>query len=149
VNEADLTKVRPGMRADITPVGSSRSFAGQVWQVSPVVDPQSRLGTVRIALSYDFAIRPGGFASARIVSGSGESPLLPESAVMSDSDGSYVYIVNDKDMVERRNVTVGQVSSEGVAIATGLSGREKVVLSAGAFLNPGQKVRPNLDRAAR
>ncbi len=146
VSESDLSRLTSGMGGDVTPVGSNQSFAGRIWQVSPVVDPQSRLGTARIALGFDRALRPGGFASARIVSGSTQSPLLPESAVQSDNKGNYVYIVNGKNQVERRDVEVGQVSSEGVAIAKGLSGREKVVLSAGAFLSEGQKIRPNLEK---
>lgn len=148
VSEGDLQRLRPGISATVTPVGGSEGFAGQVWQVSPVVDPQTRQGMVRIAIPYTPAIRPGGFASARIVSGSGEAPLLPESAVQNDARGSYVYVVNAKDMVERRDVTVGQVSNAGVAVTAGLSGREKVVASAGAFLNPGQKVKPELQKTA-
>ncbi|MCF8707327.1 efflux RND transporter periplasmic adaptor subunit [Rhizorhapis sp. SPR117] len=149
VSEDDLARVSPGMESRVTPVGSDRTFTGQVWQVSPVIDPQSRLGMARIALNYDKALRPGGFASARIISGSTQSPLLPESAVQSDDEGNYVYIIDQKNMAVRRRVEVGQVSSEGVAITKGLTGREKVVLSAGAFLNPGQKVRPELQKAAR
>lgn len=147
VSESDLAGISAGMTAKITPVGSDRSFAGQVWQVSPVVDPQSRLGTARIALNYDKALRPGGFASARILIGTTQAPLLPESAVLSDADGNYVFIVDSNDEVERRAIQVGQVSNRGVAIASGLSGNEKVVLSAGAFLNAGQKIRPNLQKA--
>jgi hypothetical protein len=44
--------------------------------------------------------------------------------------------------VKRQPVKVGTVSADGVAIAEGLSGREQVVVSAGAFLTPGEKVRP-------
>lgn len=148
VSEGDLARVSPGMSAKVAPVGFGQSFIGRVWQVSPVVDPQSRLGTARILLSYDKALRPGGFASARIVSGTTEAPLLPESAVLSDDKGSYVYAINGRNEVERRAVQIGQVSNEGVAISQGLSGNEKVVLTAGAFLNPGQKVRPTVKKAS-
>src|SRR3546814_19367186 len=79
------------MTARVTPVGSQQSFMGRVWQVSPVVDPESRLGLARIALGYQKAIRPGGFASVRIVSGTTQTPLLPESAVQSDEKGNCVY----------------------------------------------------------
>ena len=34
---------------------------------------------------------------------------------------------------------------EGVTIAEGISGNERVVLSAGPFLNPGQKVKPRVE----
>ncbi|OAN54977.1 MULTISPECIES: efflux RND transporter periplasmic adaptor subunit [unclassified Sphingobium] len=142
VAEADLATLRPGNGATVTPIGSQARFAGRVWQVSPVVDPQTRLGIARIAVPYNPAIRPGGFASATITSGSGSAPLLPESAVQSDAKGSYVYIVNGKGQVERRDVTVGQVSDAGVAVTSGITGTEKIVTSAGAFLAPGQKVKP-------
>lgn len=145
--EGDLVTVRPGNSATVTPIGTQAGFAGRVWQVSPVVDPQTRLGIARIALPYDRAIRPGGFASATITSGSGSAPLLPESAVLNDAKGSYVYIVNAKNQAERRAVTVGQVSDAGVAVTSGLTGSEKIVTSAGAFLTPGQKVRPEMAKA--
>jgi HlyD family secretion protein len=144
VAEGDLAALRPGNSATVTPIGSDTQVAGQVWQVSPVVDPQTRQGIARIAVPYNKAIRPGGFASATITSGSGSAPLLPESAVQSDPKGSFVYIVNGKNQVERRDVSVGQVSDAGVAITGGITGTEKIVTSAGAFLTPGQKVRPEL-----
>ncbi|WP_420144429.1 efflux RND transporter periplasmic adaptor subunit [Sphingobium sp.] len=147
VAEGDLATLRNGNSATITPIGSSRSFAGRVWQVSPVVDPQTRQGIARIAVPYNAAIRPGGFASALITSGSGNAPLLPESAVQSDPKGSYVYIVNAKGQVERRDVTVGQVSDAGVAVTGGIDGTESIVTSAAAFLTPGQKVKPELMKA--
>ncbi|NWK94915.1 efflux RND transporter periplasmic adaptor subunit [Sphingobium lactosutens] len=147
VSEADLATLRAGNSATVTPIGGKQGFAGRVWQVSPVIDPQTRQGIARIAVPYNAAIRPGGFASAMITSGSGNAPLLPESAVQNDAKGSYVYIVNAKGQVERRDVTVGQVSDAGVAVTSGIDGSEKIVTSAGAFLTPGQKVKPEALKA--
>ncbi|MEN2786251.1 efflux RND transporter periplasmic adaptor subunit [Sphingomonas qilianensis] len=142
LSEADLAGLSVGVPAIVTPVGGAQSFKGQVWQVSPVIDPQTRQGVARIALSYNAALRPGGFAAADITSGGAQAPQLPESAVLSDDKGNYVFIVGAGNKVERRTVKVGAVSDAGVAIASGLSGSERVVLSAGAFLNPGQQINP-------
>lgn len=142
VAEGDLATLRSGNSAVVTPIGGKDQFAGRVWQVSPVVDPTARQGIARIAIPYNPAIRPGGFAAVTITSGSGTAPLLPESAVQSDPKGNYVYVINAKNMVERRDVTVGQVSDAGVAVTSGITGTEKIVTSAGAFLTPGQKVKP-------
>ncbi len=142
LSDADMSTVSVGVSAQVTPVGSERSFAGRIWQVSPVIDPQTRQGIARIALGYDAALRPGGFAAAIIASGTSLVPLLPQSAVQSDAKGNYVYIINAKNEVVRQSIKVGQVSDAGVAIAEGLTGSERVVVSAGAFLNPGQKVAP-------
>jgi RND family efflux transporter MFP subunit len=142
LSQQDLSLVRVGMPATVTPVGASQSVSGTVWQVAPVIDPQSRLGEVRIAIPYSPAIRPGGFAEARISSGTTVAPLLPQSAVLSDEKGNFVYVVNGKNQVERRDITIANVNDDGVVIAAGLSGNEAIVLSAGPFLNPGQKVNP-------
>ena len=145
--QQDLANVHVGMAAQVTPVGSTENVTGTVWQVAPVIDPQSRLGEVRIAVPYSPAMRPGGFAEAKITAGTTAAPLLPQSAVLSDEKGNYVYIVNAKNVVERRDITIGTVNDAGVTVATGLSGNEAVVLSAGPFLNPGQKVNPRREAA--
>lgn len=145
--QEDLAFVREGMTAAITPTGTDRSFAGRVWQVAPMIDAQTRQGSVRILVPYDPAIRPGGFAEAKIGAGGTTAPLLPQSAVLSDEQGNYVYVINGKNEVERRNVKIGTVDDQGVTIASGISGQESVVLSAGPFLNPGQKVSPKRQAA--
>lgn len=147
--EADLQRIKVGTRATVTPVGTSLQIAGQVWQVSPIVNMETRQGTVRIAVPYSAALRPGGFADARLISGTGEAPLLPESAVQSGSEGSFVLIVGKDDKVERRAVKVGSISDAGVAIASGLTGNERVVVLAGAFLNPGDKVKPVVQKSSQ
>jgi RND family efflux transporter MFP subunit len=142
VGENDLARLALGQSARVTPVGAPGSYIGHVWQLSPMIDPNSRQGTARIALPYAPGIRPGGFASAAIDSGSVSAPVLPESAILSDDGGSYVYVVGANNKVRRQPVTTGLVSERGIAIASGLSGRERVVLRAGGFLNPGDLVRP-------
>src|SRR4051794_10743307 len=148
LSQQALAYVHVGMPAQVTPVGSDRSFTGNVWQVAPVIDPQSRLGDVRIAVPFDPSMRPGGFAEARITAGTTTAPLLPQSAVLSDDRGNYVYVINGKNEVERRDIKIGTVEDNGVTVASGLSGTERVVLSAGPFLNPGQKVKPRSQAAS-
>ena len=142
VTEESLLQISNGVRATVTPVGSARSYSGEVWQVSPVIDPQDRQGTVRIALSYAPELRPGGFASAVISAGAMVVPKLPESAILADEKGSYVYIVGKGDRVARRAVKTGPITADGIAVVEGITGSERVVLRAGAFLSPGEKVEP-------
>jgi RND family efflux transporter MFP subunit len=142
VSESDLANLSIGQTATVTPVGTEESYEGQIWQLSPTIDSLSRQGTASIALAYREGLRPGGFASADIVSGSVDAPMLPESAVQSDNAGNYVYIVNEDNIIERRDITIGAVSNSGITIREGLEGTERVVRSAGAFLNPDDEVIP-------
>lgn len=149
MSEADLARMRVGLQASVLPVGTTAKFSGQVWQVAPIIDRQTRQGIARIALRYNRALRPGGFATAEIAAEQVDAPLLPESAVLSDDKGNYVFIVDAKNKVERRGVKTGSVSDAGIPIVEGLSGTEQVVLSAGAFLNPGETVVVQRAQSAR
>ena len=140
--QQDLALVRVGMPATVTPLGSDKQYSGSVWQVAPTIDPQTRQGQVKIAIPFDRAIRPGGFGEAKILAGQTTAPVLPQSAVMSDPRGTYVFVVGKDNKVQRRAVQTGQVEAAGVTIVGGLSGTEMVVETAGPFLNAGQLVRP-------
>lgn len=149
VGETDLAKLSTGVNASITPSGMDKSFTGQIWQLEPTIDAQTRQGTARIALSYAPGLRPGGFATAIINSGTIVAPMLPESAILSDDKGAFVYIVDKDNKVRRRGVTTGIVTPGGVAIVSGLTGAEKVVLRAGGFLTEGETIVPELQGAKK
>ncbi|MGB3740062.1 MAG: efflux RND transporter periplasmic adaptor subunit [Pontixanthobacter sp.] len=144
LSESDLSRISTGVSAQVIPVGTDKIFNGQVWQISPTIDAQNRQGTARIALPYAQELRPGGFASATIRSGTIVAPVLPESAVLSDDEGRYVYIVNRDNKAVRRSVQTGLVNENGIAITGGLRGNERIVLRAGGFLTAGETVAPKL-----
>ena len=66
--------------------------------------------------------------------------VLPQTAVMADTEGSYVLLVNAAGKVERRAVRVSGSTDSGVIIAAGLTGSERVVATAGGFLRGGEAV---------
>ncbi len=142
VGEAELGVIPVGAMGRVTPVGTTKTFTCEIWQKLPVIDMDTRQGTARCAMAYDPALRPGGFASVELSSGTVVAPRLPESAILSDEQGSYVYIVGENNAVVRRPVTIGQISNAGIIIADGLDGSEQVVLRAGGFLTEGETIRP-------
>jgi HlyD family secretion protein len=144
LSEDDLALISEGVPASVTPVGTDRQFNGTIWQVSPMINETSRQGMARISLPFDRALRPGGFASVEIKAGAMTAPVLPESAVQTSREGSFVYIVGKDNKVKRRPVKVGTTTANGLTIAEGLDGTERVVLYAGGFLNPDEVVKPKL-----
>ena len=144
LSEDDLAQIAVGITASVTPVGVDRVFEGNIWQISPMIDAQSRQGMARIALPFDKALRPGGFASVEIKSGEMTAPVLPESAVQTGRNGSFVYIVGKNNKVQQRPVKLGPVTASGLIIEEGLDGSERVVLYAGGFLNPDETINPKL-----
>jgi HlyD family secretion protein len=146
LSEVDLAAVSVGVQATVTPVGSEQSFSGPIWQISPMINAQNRQGIARVALPFNRALKPGGFASVVIKAGAVTAPVLPESAVQNDKQGSFVYVVGKDNKVERRAVKTGTVTPNGLAIVEGLDGTERVVLYAGGFLNPGESINPKLQK---
>lgn len=144
LSEDDLAQIAVGIPASVTPVGVDRVFNGNIWQISPMIDAQSRQGMARIALAFDPALRPGGFASVEIKSGAMTAPVLPESAVQTGREGSFVYIVGKNNKAQQRLVKLGPVTANGLIIEEGLEGTERVVLYAGGFLNPDETINPKL-----
>jgi HlyD family secretion protein len=146
LGETDLAAVPIGATASVTPAGTDKSFTCQVWQKAPVISQQTRQGTARCVMAYAPELRPGGFATARLNSGTLVAPMLPESAIQSDARGSYVYVIDSKNKVVRRPIELGMVTDDGIAIASGLNGSERVVVRAGGFLAEGDTVRPVASR---
>ncbi len=144
LSEAELAQLTIGEPADVTPVGAAGKFTGTIWQLAPMIDATSRQGMARIALPYAPGLRPGGFASAVLRSGSVVATQLPESALQADSRGSFVYVIGAKNRAERRPVKLGMITDGGVAVTGGLVGNERVVLRAGAFLSEGETVNPKI-----
>ena len=115
VAEQDMAGLEVGQSAAVYLVGNSQPFVGRIWLLGAVIDPQTRLGEVRIELRPSPALRPGAFARSMVTLNQAQRPILPETAVMADNAGSYVYVVGHDGVVERRPVRVGSVAPTGVA----------------------------------
>src|SRR5580658_842489 len=144
VAEQDLPLLKVGQQVSVHLTGISQVYPGHVRLLGAVIDPQTRLGTVRVSLTPDPNLRPGAFARADVTISSAERVVLPQTAVLTDDKGSYVYIVNAQNKVERRSVRVSGIVQNGVTITDGVGAQDQVVATAGAFLQQGELVKPVL-----
>jgi HlyD family secretion protein len=142
VAEQDLPLLQVGQLVDVRLTGTSHIYQGHVRLLPAVIDPQTRLGMARVSLTPDPNLRPGAFARAEVTVSNSERAVLPQTAVLNDDKGSYVLIVNAENKVERRSVRVSGIVQNGVTIGEGISGKERVVTTAGAFLQIGELVVP-------
>jgi RND family efflux transporter MFP subunit len=142
VAEQDLPLLQVGQKVDVKLTGTPKVYAGHIRLLGAVIDPATRLGTVRVALTPDPNLRPGAFARAEVTVSNAERTVLPQTAVLSDDKGSFVLIVNAQNKIERRAVRVSGIVQNGVSIADGVVGKEQVVATAGAFLEQGEIVNP-------
>jgi membrane fusion protein (multidrug efflux system) len=67
---------------------------------------------------------------------------VPRSAVLSDQQGDYVFVVGADNKAERRGIQLGQSTSTVAAVMSGLSETDKVIVEGLQRVRPGQPVAP-------
>lgn len=147
VPEVDLRALAPGQPVQLNvndPDG--KPFVGQVRLVSPIVDPRTRLGEVKIALPASPVLRPGMFVSGIVEVGQVSAPTVPEPAIIYRDAKAFVFsIEKEADTAGHRTVHAREIAAGGradgkVAIIAGLNPDEEVVLSGAGYLREGDKV---------
>lgn len=150
VSEADLARVRLGGRAEVVPDAyPDRRYDARVVKLYPQVNRQK--GTLKIEVSIsnpDEALLPD--MSVRIHFLGDDEParaggpalvLAPRSAVRSDANGSYAWVVTD-GRLRRQALRTGANQGEQAVVFEGLSGGEALVVGEAADLAEGQRVAP-------
>ncbi len=103
-------------------------------------------GTLRLRATFPNADRkmwPGQFVRVRMRLGMVESAVVvPNQAVQTGQEGSFVYVVKQDRSVENRPVTVGVRNGQELVIAKGLAEGETVVTEGQLRIAPGLKVNP-------
>jgi membrane fusion protein (multidrug efflux system) len=99
-------------------------------------------GTVTVTARFpnpDGVLIPGQFGRIVIKRGQPEMRMLiPQSCVLEDMQGRYVYTVSDDNVVIHKNVTLGQRNGVNWVVESGLQEGDRVIV------NGVQKVRPNM-----
>jgi RND family efflux transporter MFP subunit len=117
---------------------------GQIDFVDNRSDPAT--GTVRVRAVFanaDEVMAPGRFVRVRVATGQPYQALLvPEAAVMTEGGRKFVYVVNEKEVVESRPVTLGQVQGDLRVVKGGLNEGDRVITGGLPMAKPGKKVKP-------
>ena len=144
VAEADILRLAEGQPARLRAIGKGEALTGTVRLLEPTIDPVSRLGQARIAVSDSEALRSGMFVEAEIIVEEREALAVPLTAVGLTATGITVLRVKD-GLVEQVTVKTGIRDGAFVEIIDGLAAGDQVVSKAGAFVRPGDRINPVLD----
>jgi multidrug efflux pump subunit AcrA (membrane-fusion protein) len=119
-----------------------RDFAGHVARVSPSVTTASRTLTIEAEVENPNAeLKPGQFATVRILLSQSEPALLvPQKALRTISGSTYVFVVKNGH-VEQRLVQQGQTEGDLVELKSGVAADELVATSNVDQLSDGAAVR--------
>ncbi len=125
--------------------GTDYADAGRIEYVENEVDPQTGTATVRaIFRNPDHVLIPGQFVTLHARSKEVQRlPVIPQSAVLQDREGRFVYLLGENDTVSQRRIKTGARVATGWAVTEGLSGGELVVVQGIQRLRDGMTVQPS------
>ena len=159
VSETDLVDVRLKMKADgvdektlkrrLVPKirlanGAMYETPGRIDFSDNEVDPAT--GTIAVRAVFenpDGILLPGQYVNVLIRrSNPLRMPVVPQSAVLEDREGRYVFVVDGENRVQQRRITTGAAVDTDWAVASGLLAGETVIVSGVQKVRPGQAVNP-------
>jgi multidrug efflux system membrane fusion protein len=148
VPEARLAEVKRYMGSGTLPVtarpqdGSGDAEHGQLTFVDNAVD--SSTGTIKLKGTFQnkgHKLWPGQFANVTLrLTTRGGALVVPNQAVQTGQDGTFVYVVKADRTVEVRPVTTGPRVDLDLVIENGLQAGETVVTVGQLRLQPGSRV---------
>jgi multidrug efflux pump subunit AcrA (membrane-fusion protein) len=81
------------------------------------------------------------FARGEILLGQTSASMTPLSSVVTQDGYTYVFVVNEQQMVVRRRVETGAVHDNQIEIVAGVEPGERIVDKGAGFLKDGDHVR--------
>jgi HlyD family secretion protein len=154
VAESDIGSLKTRQPAEIRVKSyPDRVFKGTVSEISPVLDPATRMARVEVVLdNRDHMLKPGMFARVEVRIGSIDSVIVvPRHATMESTSlaqeggkvdamkNFYIYVVTG-DRVEQRKLAVAYANHEFVAVSSGLSEGERYVTVGQAALRDSARI---------
>ncbi len=119
---------------------------GRIDFVDNRVDPTT--GTVAVRALFanpDAILLPGQYVT--LVAGMSRArlmPVIPQTAILENRNGQYVWVVNQENQVEQRSVTTGATIGSAWIIETGLTAGETVIIQGVQKVRPGQTVKTTI-----
>ena len=122
------------------PNGDLYEHAGRIEFSGTEVDPNT--GTIPVWATFpnpDSVLLPGHLVSVESQERSTHAtPVVPQIALQQDRNGTFVFLVNEKGIVERRDIEKGERVGADVAVMRGLQGGERVIVAGLQSVAPGQ-----------
>ncbi|NOQ41972.1 MAG: efflux RND transporter periplasmic adaptor subunit [Desulfuromusa sp.] len=123
--------------------GKRLKGSGRIDFVDNRVDPTT--GTIAVRALFanpDALLLPGQYVT-RVAGRSRPRllPVVPQTALLEDRNGRYVWVVNEENQVNKRSVTTGETIGSAWIIETGLTAGETVIVQGVQKVRPGQLVK--------
>ncbi len=126
--------------------GSTHPHKGKIDFINREVDAET--GAILVQASFpnpDLILKPGQFARVKIMMYEEKGAILVPQRCVSELQGRYsVFVVNDENKIESKQLTIGQKLGDLYLVTEGLQAKDKVVLEGLQKVGPGKVVTPKV-----
>lgn len=124
--------------------GSDYQYNGLVDFADPVVDTKTGTFTVRAEMpNPEGCLLPGESTKVKVLLDVVEGAMtIPAVALREGSDDKYVFVVSADGLVEKRQVSVGEIVGDRIVVKKGLLAGEMVAIDKFDVLTENEKVMP-------
>jgi Cu(I)/Ag(I) efflux system membrane fusion protein len=132
IYEADLARVKVGQHLEaVTTAFPDDVFRGEIARISPNIDPNAHTAEIRCGLQNpDEKLKPQMLAKVRIITNPGAALVVPQKALVFDTDSYCAYVRVASGRFEHRVVQVASWNEHGYArVVSGLKVGEEVIVS--------------------
>ena len=140
VPEGPLQKIKVGHKVVLHST-HGEPVIGKVSRISPVVDVQSRNGSVYVELTSTRSLKAGMFAQGDFEMGRTSALTVAQSALVVRDGYSYVFKVDADNRATQMKVLAGRRLEGRIEILDGLTAGAQVVTAGAGFLSDGDLVR--------
>jgi RND family efflux transporter MFP subunit len=147
VPESAVAYIHTGAPVQVEVKAIGRTFGGKVVRFTRSVSLDTRTMETEIDVNNaDLSLTPGMYADTTIELEHKEDALsVPVQAVVQDANEHYVLVVDDQDRVRKRQVELGEQTSNAAEILRGLSEKERVIVGGQSNYQVGEVVKPRLE----
>ncbi len=146
--DTQLAHLEVGEKAFVS-LPTGEVFEGEIRFLSPRVDERTGLGSARIELPYDEALRAGSFAEARFAGNQDEILTVLAGAVRYEAGGPVLMRVDENNVLQRAPVKLGERIGEYVQVVEGPPAGTRVLATGAAFQLEGDVIQPVENDEAR
>lgn len=143
VPEARIPDLASGTPATIT-LADNRQFNGSVRRVGPQINQQSALADIWIGLTGNGGgpLLAGMSGNAKFQLRTRAVPAVPEKALLYDTAGASVMLLDQGNHARRKPVKLGARGQGYVEILDGVGIGDRILVGSAAFVADGEKVSP-------
>jgi len=146
-----VSHIQIGDPVEINIPSLGRTIQGTIARFTRKVETSTRTMDAEVDLpNADLSLIPGVYGTAVLkIDRRQQALFVPIESVQRAAEGSSVYIINSRNLVEERRVTLGLEMPSKIELLSGADENEMVLVGSRARVSPGQSVLPKIIQPAQ